>query len=116
MLSGAHPREMFARAIHGWRGGTNDLERANVRSRASGTRTVAGDAATIEQARARGGLELAEAPSPADLAVLRSVRCRSVPTRDLRQLYISPNTATSHTRERYRAQALGLLEPGQSPR
>ena len=90
-------------------------------------------AATIEQAlvAARadaGSRELVEEPSPAELAVLRGLAA-GLSRREIgAQLYISLNTVKSHTRELYRklgatsqaeavarAEALGLLEPGQSP-
>ena len=90
-------------------------------------------AATIEQtlvaARANAGSrELVEEPSPAELAVLRGLAA-GLSRREIgAQLYISLNTVKSHTRELYRklgatsqteavarAEALGLLEPGQSP-
>ena len=90
-------------------------------------------AATIEQtlvaARANAGSrELLEEPSPAELAVLRGLAA-GLSRREIgAQLYISLNTVKSHTRELYRklgatsqteavarAEALGLLEPGQSP-
>ena len=90
-------------------------------------------AATIEQnlvaARAHGGSrELVEEPSPAELAVLRGLAA-GLSRREIgAQLYISLNTVKSHARELYRklgatsqtevvarAEALGLLEPSQSP-
>ena len=90
-------------------------------------------AATIEQtlvaARANAGSrEPVEEPSPAELAVLRGLAA-GLSRREIgAQLYISLNTVKSHTRELYRklgatshtdavarAEALGLLEPGQSP-
>jgi LuxR family transcriptional regulator, maltose regulon positive regulatory protein len=75
-----------------------------------------------------GRREPVEQPSPAELAVLRGLAAglsrREIGT----QLYISLNTVKSHTRELYRklgagsqaeavarAEALGLLEPPQSP-
>ena len=90
-------------------------------------------AATIEQtlvvARAEGGgRELVEEPSPAELAVLRGLAA-GLSRREIgAELYISLNTVKSHTRELYRklgatsqpeavarAEALGVLEPSQSP-
>ena len=90
-------------------------------------------AATIEQtlvaARANtGSREVVEEPSPAELAVLRGLAA-GLSRREIgEQLYISLNTVKSHTRELYRklgttsrteavarAEALGLLDPGQSP-
>ncbi|MGA8335772.1 MAG: helix-turn-helix transcriptional regulator, partial [Solirubrobacteraceae bacterium] len=90
-------------------------------------------AATIEQTlvaiRANGGSrELVEEPSPAELAVLRG-RAACLSRREIgAQLYISLNTVKSHARELYRklgatsqteavarAEALGMLEPSQSP-
>ena len=90
-------------------------------------------AAMIEQtliaARANAGSrEVLEEPSPAELAVLRGLAA-GLSRREIgAQLYISLNTVKSHTRELYRklgatsqteavarAEALGLLEPGQSP-
>jgi len=90
-------------------------------------------AATIEQdlaqARSRAGQrEPIEEPSPAELAVLRGLAA-GLSRREIgNQLYISLNTVKSHTRELYRklgatsqaeavasAEALGLLEPNQSP-
>ena len=90
-------------------------------------------AATIEQtlvaARANAGSRKpVEEPSPAELAVLRGLAA-GLSRREIgAQLYISLNTVKSHTRELYRklgatsqtdavarAEALGLLEPGQSP-
>ncbi len=90
-------------------------------------------AATIEQtlvaaqanARSR---ELGEEPSPAEVAVLQGLAA-GLSRREIgEQHYISLNTVKSHTRELYRklgatsqaeavarAQALGWLEPGQSP-
>jgi len=69
-----------------------------------------------------------EQPSPAELAVLRGL-AGGLSRREIGdQLYISLNTVKTHTRELYRklrvtsqaeavarAEALGLLEPGQSP-
>ena len=71
---------------------------------------------------------LVEEPSPAELAVLRGLAA-GLSRREIgAELYISLNTVKSHTRELYRklgatsqaeavarAEALGLLEPGQSP-
>ena len=90
-------------------------------------------AAAIEQtlvaARANAGSRKpVEEPSPAELAVLRGIAA-GLSRREIgAQLYISLNTVKSHTRELYRklgatshtdavarAEALGLLEPGQSP-
>ncbi len=90
-------------------------------------------AATIEQtllgARADGGSrEAVEEPSPAELAVLRGLAA-GLSRREIgAELYISLNTVKTHTRELYRklgatsqieavsrAEALGLLEPTQSP-
>ena len=90
-------------------------------------------AATIEQAlfaarASAGSRELVEAPSPAELAVLRGPAA-GLSRREIgAQLYISLNTVKSHARELYRklsatsqaeavarAQPHGLLEPGQSP-
>lgn len=90
-------------------------------------------AATIEQtvAAAResaGNGGPIEAPSPAELAVLRGL-ADGLSRREIgAQLYISLNTVKSHTRELYRklgaasqteavarAEALGLLDPSQSP-
>ena len=84
---------------------------------------------TLFAARARAGSrELLEEPSPAELAVLRGLAA-GLSRREIgAQLHISLNTVKSHTRELYRklgatsqadavahAEALGLLEPGQSP-
>ena len=90
-------------------------------------------AATVEQAlvaarAAAGSRELVEEPSRAELAVLRGLAA-GLSRREIgAQLYISLNTVKSHTRELYRklgatsqteavarAEALGLLDPGQSP-
>ncbi len=90
-------------------------------------------AATVEQAldAARadaGSREPVEEPSPAELAVLRGLAA-GLSRREIgAQLYISLNTVKSHTRELYRklgatshteavarAEALGLLDPGESP-
>ncbi len=90
-------------------------------------------AARIEQAfvatRADvGSSDLVEEPSPAELAVLRGLAA-GLSRREIgAELYISLNTVKSHTRELYRklgatsqteavarAEALGLLEPSQSP-
>ena len=90
-------------------------------------------AASIEHAlaaaRATGGsLEPVEEPSPAELDVLRGLAA-GLSRREIGvELYISLNTVKSHTRELYRklgatsqaeavarAEALGLLEPSQSP-
>ena len=90
-------------------------------------------AATIEHAlaaaRATGGSrEPVEEPSPAELDVLRGLAA-GLSRREIgAELYISLNTVKSHTRELYRklgatsqaeavarAEALGLLEPSQSP-
>ena len=86
-----------------------------------------GQALVAARARA-GSRELVEEPSPAELAVLRGLAA-GLSRREIgAQLYISLNTVKSHTRELYRklgatsqaeavarADALGLLEPGQSP-
>jgi LuxR family transcriptional regulator, maltose regulon positive regulatory protein len=75
-----------------------------------------------------GDLSLVEAPSPAELAVLRGLAA-GLSRREIgEQLYISLNTVKSHTRELYRklgassqseavarAEALGLLDGAQSP-
>ena len=71
---------------------------------------------------------LVEEPSPAELAVLRGLAAGLSRREIAAQLYISLNTVKSHTRELYRklgatsqaeavarAEALGLLEPSQSP-
>ncbi len=90
-------------------------------------------AATIEEtlvaARASADSRgLVEEPSPAELDVLRGLAA-GLSRREIgAELYISLNTVKSHTRELYRklgatsqaeavarAEALGLLEPGQSP-
>ena len=90
-------------------------------------------AATIEQtlvaARAiADSRELVEEPSPAELAVLRGLAA-GLSRREIgAELYISLNTVKTHTRELYRklgatshteavarAEALGLLEPSESP-
>ena len=90
-------------------------------------------AATIERTlvagRANGGnRELVEEPSPAELAVLRGLAA-GLSRREIgAELYISLNTVKTHTRELYRklgatshteavarAEALGLLEPSESP-
>jgi LuxR family maltose regulon positive regulatory protein len=90
-------------------------------------------AAGVEQklAAARAGPErrgVLEEPSPAELAVLRGLAA-GLSRREIgQQLYISLNTVKTHTRELYRklgvssqadavgrAEALGLLEPNQSP-
>jgi LuxR family transcriptional regulator, maltose regulon positive regulatory protein len=90
-------------------------------------------AATIEHdlaaTRARvGNGDPIEQPSPAELAVLRGLAA-GLSRREIGdQLYISLNTVKTHTRELYRklgatsqaeavarAEALGLVEPGQSP-
>ena len=114
--------------------GTSDLERAK--------REIAGFpdpgrlpvvAAAIERTlvagRANGGnRELVEEPSPAELAVLRGLAA-GLSRREIgAELYISLNTVKTHTRELYRklgatthteavarAEALGLLEPSESP-
>jgi len=82
-------------------------------------------------AAARAGAEnrdVIEHPSPAELAVLRGLAA-GLSRREIgQQLYISLNTVKTHTRELYRklgvssqadavarAEALGLLEPSQSP-
>ena len=90
-------------------------------------------AATIERnldaARANaGGRALVEEPTPAELAVLRGLAAGLSRREVGAQLYISLNTVKTHTRELYRklgatshteavarAEALGLLGPGQSP-
>ena len=91
-------------------------------------------AATIEQtllaarANAGGGGGPVEEPSPAELAVLRGLAAGLSRREIAAQLYISINTVKTHTRELYRklgaasrteavarADALGLLDPGQSP-
>jgi LuxR family maltose regulon positive regulatory protein len=69
-----------------------------------------------------------EQPSPAELAVLRGLAAGLTRREIGGQLYISLNTVKTHTRELYRklgassqteavarGEALGLLEPGQSP-
>jgi LuxR family maltose regulon positive regulatory protein len=112
----------------------NDLQRAQ--------RAIAGFpdpgrlpaiATSVEQklAAARAGAEnrdVVEDPSPAELAVLRGLAA-GLSRREIgQQLYISLNTVKTHTRELYRklgassraqavarAEALGLLEPDQSP-
>jgi LuxR family maltose regulon positive regulatory protein len=75
-----------------------------------------------------GQREPVEEPSPAELAVLRGL-ADGLSRREIgNQLYISLNTVKTHTRELYRklgarsqaeavarAEALGLLEPSQSP-
>jgi LuxR family maltose regulon positive regulatory protein len=75
-----------------------------------------------------GQLQPVEEPSPAELAVLRGLAA-GLSRREIGdQLYISLNTVKTHTRELYRklgvssqaeavarAEALGLLDPGQSP-
>ncbi len=90
-------------------------------------------AATLEQdlstARANGGnRRIVEEPSAAELAVLQSL-ATGLSRREIgAELYISLNTVKTHTRELYRklgatsraeavarAEALGLLEPTQSP-
>jgi len=90
-------------------------------------------AATVEHdlttARANtGNHRIVEAPSPAELAVLRCL-ATGLSRREIgAKLYISLNTVKTHTRELYRklgatsredaiarAEALGLLEPTQSP-
>jgi len=90
-------------------------------------------AATVEQTLAAaqtiaGKRELVEEPSPAELAVLRGLAA-GLSRREIgAELYISLNTVKSHTRELYRklgatsqvdavarADALGLLEPSESP-
>jgi LuxR family maltose regulon positive regulatory protein len=114
--------------------GARDLQRAH--------RAIAGFldpgrlpaiAAAVEQSLAAiqataGNREPIEEPSPAELAVLRGLAAglsrREIGT----QLYISLNTVKSHTRELYRklgatskaeavarAEALGLLNPSESP-
>ena len=90
-------------------------------------------AATIEQTlvatRANaGGRELVEEPSPAEVAVLRGLAAGPSGREIGAQLYVSLNTVKTHTPELYRklgatshteavarAEALGLLESGQSP-
>ena len=84
---------------------------------------------TLFAARANAGSRsLVEKPTPAELAVLRGLAA-GLSRREIgAQLYISLNTVKSHTRELYRklgatsqadavarGEALGLLEPGQSP-
>ena len=84
---------------------------------------------TLVAARADAGNRgLVEDPSPAELAVLRGLAA-GLSRREIgAQLYISLNTVKSHTRELYRklgatshteavarAEALGLLDHGQSP-
>ncbi len=106
----------------------------NVRSRGFRIRDgLPAIVATIEQsvaaARANAGSrELVEQPTPAELAVLRGLAA-GLSRREIgAQLYISLNTVNGHTRELYRklgapsqteavarAEALGLLDPGQSP-
>ena len=90
-------------------------------------------AATVEQVltTARADAEdhnLVEEPSAAELAVLRYL-ATDVSRREIgEQLYISLNTVKTHIRELYRklgassraeavarAEALGLLDPAQSP-
>lgn len=90
-------------------------------------------AATVEQdlttARANvGDRQVVEEPSSAELAVLRCL-ASGLSRREIgEQLYISMNTVKTHTRELYRkldvtsradavarAEALGLLEPPESP-
>jgi LuxR family maltose regulon positive regulatory protein len=90
-------------------------------------------AASVEQklAEARTGAEnrdVIEEPSPAELAVLQGLAA-GLSRREIGQrLYISLNTVKTHTRQLYRklgassqaeavsrAEALGLLEPPQSP-
>ena len=75
-----------------------------------------------------GNRELVEEPSPAELAVLRGLAA-GLSRREIgAELYISLNTVKTHTRELYRklgatshteavahAEALGLLEPSESP-
>jgi LuxR family maltose regulon positive regulatory protein len=77
---------------------------------------------------AAGDGELIEAPSPAELAVLRALAA-GLSRREIgAQLYISLNTIKTHTRELYRklgatsradaiarAEVLGLLDTDQSP-
>ena len=80
-------------------------------------------------ARANGEqCHLVENPSPAELAVLRCL-ATGLSRREIgAQLYISLNTVKTHTREPYRklgagsradavarAEALGLLDPTESP-
>ena len=90
-------------------------------------------AAAVEQdlttARANAGnRRVVEEPSPAELAVLRGL-ATGLSRREIgAELYISLNTVKTHTRELYRklgatsradavarAEALGLLEPTESP-
>jgi LuxR family maltose regulon positive regulatory protein len=89
-------------------------------------------AAGVEQklagARAAENRDAIEEPSPAELAVLRGLAA-GLSRREIgQQLYISLNTVKTHIRELYhklgassqaeavaRAEALGLLEPSQSP-
>jgi LuxR family maltose regulon positive regulatory protein len=90
---------------------------------------AAGVASELAAARAAaGGTRLIEQPSPAELAVLRALAA-GLSRREIgAELYISLNTVKTHTRELYRklgagsradalvrAEALGLLDPGQSP-
>jgi LuxR family maltose regulon positive regulatory protein len=90
-------------------------------------------AATIERgiavARAQAGDRgLVETPSPAELAVLRGLAAGMSRREIGLELYISLNTVKTHTRELYRklgatsqaeavarAEALGLLNPAESP-
>ena len=72
--------------------------------------------------------QLVEEPSPGEVAVLRGLAA-DLSRREIgAELYISLNTVKTHTRELYRklgatsqieavsrAEALGLLEPSQSP-
>ena len=103
------------------------------RRKPPGTAAISATAATVEQAllaarAAAGSRELVEEPSRAELAVLRGLAA-GLSRREIgAQLYISLNTVKSHTRELYRklgatsqteavarAEALGMLDPGQSP-
>jgi LuxR family maltose regulon positive regulatory protein len=88
--------------------------------------TVASDLATARANAAAG--RVVEQPSAAELVVLQSL-ATGLSRREIgAQLYISLNTVKTHTRELYRklgatsradavarAEALGLLEPTQSP-
>ncbi len=88
--------------------------------------TVAQELATAQAST--GPRRLIEQPSPAELAVLRGLAAGLSRRQIGGELYISLNTVKTHTRELYRklgatsqaeavarAEALGLLEPAESP-
>jgi LuxR family maltose regulon positive regulatory protein len=113
---------------------TSDLERAQrAIAEFPDPGRLPGIAAAIERALSRarssaGQRQPVEAPSPAELAVLRGLAA-GLSRREIGdQLYISLNTVKTHARELYRklgansqaeavarAEALGLLEPSESP-